>query len=137
LADLRAFGAYAMQQPLPRIPDATLKNLIGVFYTRVRKDPVIGPVFNDAITDWEAHQETLFLFWTSLLYGNTGYNGRPVPAHFKHREHMTPAAFTRWLELWAQTTDDLLPQEIAALLQDRAACIGTSFQRAMAFQGAR
>lgn len=123
-----------MQQPIPRIPDETLRKLIAVFYARVRKDPLIGPVFNASISDWNAHQDTLFHFWASLLYGNTGYNGRPVPAHFKHREHMTPEAFTRWLTLWRQTTTELLTPEAAALLQNRAECIGNSFQRAMSFQ---
>ncbi|MFC4256212.1 preprotein translocase subunit TatC [Altererythrobacter xixiisoli] len=111
-----------------------LTQLIDTFYARVRADAQLGPIFNDAVGDWPEHLQQLTLFWHSVMCGSGRYKGQPVPAHMRHRDRITPELFTRWLTLWAQTTDELLPAEMAQGLQDRASRIAESLQLALFFR---
>lgn len=113
------------------IDDIGLKSLVDAFYARVRADAALGPIFNDAISDWPEHLEKLTDFWSSVMLTSGRYKGQPVPAHMKHKAQITPELFTRWLALWAQTTDALMIPEAAAALQDRARRIAQSLQLAM------
>ena len=88
--------------------DEALKVLVDTFYERVRADAELGPIFNDAIDDWPEHLEKLAAFWSSVMLASGRYKGRPVPAHVKHLDRITPALFDRWLALWARTTEDMM-----------------------------
>ncbi len=116
------------------LDDEGLKALVDTFYARVRADPALGPIFNDAISDWPEHLDKLATFWSSVMLTSGRYKGQPVPAHVKHKDRITPALFDRWLALWAQTTDDLMAPDAAAALQDRARRIAQSLQLAMFFR---
>lgn len=116
------------------INEEGLKWLVEAFYSRVRADEELGPIFNDAITDWPEHLEKLATFWSSVMLTSGRYKGQPVPAHMKHRDRITPALFTRWLTLWTQTTNDLMEPDAAAALQAKAARIAESLQLAMFFR---
>jgi hemoglobin len=65
------------------LDERQLKALIPCFYARVREDPLIGPVFNGAITDWDDHLEKLISFWSSVMLTSGRYKGNPVAAHMK------------------------------------------------------
>ena len=85
------------------IDEEQLKALVELFYARVRADPKLGPVFNDAIADWPEHLEKLAAFWSSVMLTSGRYKGNPMIAHLKHVRRITPALFDRWLALWART----------------------------------
>jgi hemoglobin len=114
--------------------DEGLKRLVAAFYSRVRADAELGPIFNDAINDWPEHLEKLTAFWSSVMLTSGRYKGQPVPAHMRHKSRITPELFDRWLGLWAQTTDELMSPEAALQLQDRAARIAESLKLAMFFR---
>src|SRR5262245_47206151 len=80
-----------------------LRQVVGQFYARIRKDPALGPIFNDAIQDWPEHLDKLTDFWSSVMLTSGRYKGRPVPAHLKHASRITPDLFQRWLAIWADT----------------------------------
>jgi hemoglobin len=61
------------------------------------------------------------------------YKGQPMPAHVRHEARITPAAFARWLELWAETTGELLPAEAAAAMRERAGRIAQSLALGIQF----
>ena len=113
------------------LTEPALAALVDDFYARVRCDPLIGPVFDDAIADWPRHLETLARFWSSVMLTTGRYKGSPVARHLDHAERITPAMFTRWLDLWAQTTAELLPPKDAAAMQDKAQRIAESLQLAI------
>ena len=119
------------------LDDIGLKSLVDTFYARVRADAALGPIFNDAISDWPEHLEKLTAFWSSVMLTSGRYKGQPVPAHMKHKARITPALFARWLAIWAQTSDALMAPEAAAALQDRAGRIAQSLQLAMFFHPER
>lgn len=111
-----------------------LAALVKAFYARVRADAELGPIFNDAITDWPEHLEKLSAFWSSVMLTSGRYKGQPVPAHKKHRDRITPALFNRWLDIWKRTTDDLMVPKAAAALQAKAERIAESLQLALFFR---
>lgn len=118
----------------PDLTDESLKSLVDTFYARVRSDAELGPIFNGAIADWPEHLEKLAAFWSSVMLTSGRYKGQPVPAHMKHKARITPELFDRWLALWEQTTDDLMPPQAASALQDRAERIAQSLQLALFFR---
>ena len=42
--------------------------LVTQFYTKVHKDEILGPIFNNAINDWPEHLNRLTDFWESNLF---------------------------------------------------------------------
>jgi hemoglobin len=115
------------------ISEESLKALVDAFYAKVRRDPLIGPVFNHAIDDWAEHLDKLQAFWSSVMLTSGRYKGRPLPAHVKHSDSISPASFERWLGLWRETTDEMLDADSAAALQDKAGRIAESLSLGIAF----
>ncbi|MEA1648931.1 group III truncated hemoglobin [Nitrospirillum sp. BR 11164] len=118
-----------------------IATLVSQFYARVRRDPDLGPVFNQAIRDWDHHLETLTAFWSALLlpperHTAARYKGNPMAAHLKHLERLTPALFDRWLALWSEATADVLPPDAATDALAKAARIATSLQLGLFYRPA-
>jgi hemoglobin len=116
------------------IDEAALTNVVHTFYGKVRDDPELGPVFDYAISDWPHHLGKMVDFWSSVMLTTGRYKGNPVMMHIKHKPRINPPLFDRWLELWRETTEELVPPEAAAALQAKAARIAESLQLAMFFR---
>jgi hemoglobin len=114
--------------------DEGLRKLVDAFYARVREDSELGPIFNDAITDWPEHLDKLAAFWSSVMLTSGRYKGQPLPAHLKHRARITSAHFDRWLSLWAATTAELMAPSDAAAMQARAGRIAEVLMSAIRFR---
>lgn len=115
------------------ISEEDLDRVVRAFYDRVRDDALLGPIFNNAIDDWEPHLRKLQAFWSSVMLWSGRYKGQPMAVHIGQATHMTPAAFERWLQLWRETTDELLEPAAAAALQDKASRIAESLSLGIAF----
>jgi len=113
--------------------EAALPGLLRAFYARVRADEQLGPLFNEAVGDWDEHFGRLGDFWSSVMLGSGRYKGNPVAVHLAHAARITPAMFDRWLALWAETSDELLPPPTARALKDKAYRIAESLQLAIRF----
>lgn len=94
----------AEQKQLLSLED--IKQLVDTFYDKVRKDGLIGPVFNERIQNrWPEHLEKMYRFWQTVLLDEHTYFGSPFPPHaslpvdWKH--------FERWLQLFDTTVDEL------------------------------
>lgn len=113
------------------IDDAYISTLVETFYTRVRAHPILGAVFETAISDWPPHLATMKKFWASVALASGTYSGKPVPAHAKHR-HIQQWHFNLWLALFEQTLRDTAPTEGAVnYFMGRANRIAQSLQFAM------
>ncbi|MRX63493.1 group III truncated hemoglobin [Maribacter luteus] len=103
--------------------------LVNTFYAKVRKDKVLGPIFNNIINDWDAHLELLTDFWETQLFLKRKYFGNPVTAHEevdeKTNQTITPEHFGFWLNLWFQTLDELFEGETAWIAKNRAQKMST------------
>ena len=125
---------HQVSEQVGQIDEAGLERLIPLFYDRVRSDPLLGPLFNDAVDDWPEHLERLTAFWSSVMLTSGRYKGNPMLAHVRHKASINAAMFARWLALWAETTDEVMPPAAAAALQAKAARIAESLQLALFFR---
>lgn len=110
------------------LTEADIARLVPAFYARMRQDAVLGPIFDGAIADWPHHLEKLQAFWSAVMLTSGRYKGQPMVAHVRHEQHMTAQNFARWLDLWRQTTVELLPPTTAAIFQEKADRIAESLQ---------
>ena len=115
------------------ITEESLRQLVNAFYAKVRRDPLIGPVFEAAIADWPEHLDKLQSFWSSVMLTSGRYKGRPLPAHIKHADAISAASFERWLAIWRETTDEMLDPRSAAALQEKAGRIAESLSLGISF----
>lgn len=103
--------------------------LVSEFYNKVRNDKILGPFFNDTISDWEAHLQQLTTFWESSLFLKTRYTGNPLEAHAKvdkaHHHSITELHFGIWLNLWFQTIDEHFEGDYAENAKRRARKMST------------
>ena len=120
------------QQPV--LSEAELPALLARFYGRVRLDPELGPIFEDAVHDWPAHLARIGDFWSSVLFGSGRYKGNPFGVHQRHAPRLSPALFARWLSLWEETTAEMLAPDAAALLREKAHRIADSLQQGLFFR---
>jgi hemoglobin len=81
-----------------------IETLVNNFYTKVREDRLIGPVFNDKVGDrWPAHLAKMYTFWQTVLLDGHTYFGSPFPPHAQLP--IDRAHFERWLALFQETVD--------------------------------
>jgi hemoglobin len=125
----------AAMPPESPLDAAAIARLVDRFYDRVRVDPLLGPVFNAAVDDWDAHKRLLASFWCSVALRAGSYRGNPMAAHRPHpirAEH-----FEHWLALWQDTAQAVLPAAHAALLVDYARRIGSSLRYGLGLEAPR
>lgn len=79
-----------------------IADLVHAFYAKVRRDPLIGPIFNSHIDDWDTHLAKLVDFWSSILRGTGRFYGTPMPKHIALPD-LRPELFQRWLALFKET----------------------------------
>jgi hemoglobin len=114
------------------IDEAMIEALVRAFYERVRHDPLIGPVFESKVQDWEAHIGRLCAFWSSVALMSGRYHGKPMQVHLPLP--IDPPHFDRWLQIFAETARDLCPPAAAAHFLDRASRIADSLELGIAAQ---
>ncbi len=112
------------------IDEAMISALVVTFYAQVRKDPLIGPIFEAKIDDWSHHLEKLCAFWSSVVLMSGRYHGQPMRAHMPlpvERAH-----FERWLEIFEMTARNMCPPAAADVFIDRARRIADSLELGIA-----
>jgi hemoglobin len=112
------------------IDEAMIEALVTAFYAQVRLDPLIGPIFEDKVKDWDHHLNKLCAFWSSVTLMSGRYHGQPMQAHMSlrvGREH-----FDRWLQLFEATANDICPPVAAAHFIERAHRIADSLELGIA-----
>lgn len=112
------------------IDDALISRLVDAFYARVRADPLLGPVFDARISDWEPHLQQMRLFWSSVALMSGAYHGRPMPKHLPLP--VDAVHFDRWLELFEQTAREVCPPTAADHFIERARRIAESLELGIA-----
>ncbi|MCC8947095.1 group III truncated hemoglobin [Bradyrhizobium sp. Arg62] len=112
------------------ITEAMIEQLVHAFYAKVRKDPMIGPVFETRISNWEPHLAQMCAFWSSVALMTGRYHGTPMVKHMPLP--IDAAHFDRWLELFEATAAELCPPDAAAHFIDRARRIASSLEMGVA-----
>lgn len=103
------------------LTEPILREVVYVFYDKVRNDEVLAPIFNKAIgPKWDRHIEKVYQFWLMATRLGTGYQaGNFMPAHLRHSS-IGAAAASRWLALFKQTLAERCSPEIGDVLFDIA-----------------
>lgn len=117
----------------PPLVDADLCRLVNAFYELIRADPVLGPIFERQVDDWDEHTERLVDFWSSVMLGSGRYKGNPFGAHLPFRDSIDPSHFERWLNLWGVTARQMFDPPIAAMLEAKASRIAESLRAGLLF----
>jgi hemoglobin len=119
-----------MMEKETRITESEISSLVDQFYAKVRLDSEIGPVFNEAIQNWDAHLALLKDFWSTVLLTTGRYKGNPLLAHFPLP--ITESHFARWLQLFSETANDVMPASHAAIVTHKAGLIAMNMKRVLA-----
>ncbi len=125
-------GAARVKKRFPDAPELeeAIGSLMDRFYARARRDDLLGPIFARAIQGdeaWAAHLARLRDFWSSMILRSGRYHGDPFSAHLR-LPGLTPAMFTRWLALFAETCAEIFEPETADVFRERAERIARSLQ---------
>jgi hemoglobin len=103
--------------------------LVNTFYQKVRKDELLGPIFNGVISNWTHHLDHLTDFWESNLFFQKKYHGNPIEKHIevdrRYQESINALHFGIWINLWYRTVDELFHGEMATIAKNRARNMGT------------
>ena len=107
--------------------------LVVRFYAQVRRDELLGPIFNGIITDWDHHQHKISDFWERNLLQTGNFVGNPGRKHMDVDEHenntISPEHFERWLSIWRATIDKLFVGPISDEAKIKAERIGANFMK--------
>jgi len=112
------------------IDEPMIRRLVDTFYRRVRGDPVLGPIFDERVADWDEHLATMRRFWSSVALMTGAYHGEPMQHHAPLP--VSGAHFDRWLRLFRETAAAVCPPAAAALFVERAGRIARSLEMGIA-----
>ena len=102
------------------------------FYKKAIVDEEIGSFFvnelgNDLTSeDWIEHIELLADFWLAKLLGENSYIGNFIGAHIK-LPHIKKESFTRWVELFSATADEVYEPNISKLFKKKGVQFSKQF----------
>ena len=115
----------AVKKEIESIED--IKLLVDTFYGEVRKDELLGPIFNGIIQEnWPEHLEKLYRFWQTILLDEHTYYGSPFAPHAQMpigQKH-----FGQWVNLFHTTLDTYFVGERADKARKQSEQMASIFQ---------
>jgi hemoglobin len=114
-------------EKLNSISEDSICQLVDAFYSKVRVDKELGPIFEAAIHDWPTHLEKMYAFWSSVMLTTGRYKGNPLIKHMV-LPGITPELFNQWLKLFDQTCKELFDDDISAAFRVKAERIAESLK---------
>lgn len=114
--------------------EVELQALVTTFYSDVRLDPLLGPIFAKKVVDWDVHSAKITDFWSSVMLGSGRYKGNPFAAHMSLRDRLQPELFGRWLELWGNAARRTLAPAAAVSIEQKAHRIAESLMAGLLFK---
>jgi len=111
------------------VSEEKIVELVDTFYAKVRRDDVLGPVFENAIAPeaWPIHLAKMYDFWSSVMLTTGRYKGNPMMAHMKV-DGIEESMFARWLALFAATAEEVCSPAIAAIFRLKSERIAESLK---------
>lgn len=122
----------------PRIDISPTKidSVVAQFYSTIRADPDLGPIFENHIKDWSVHEAKIGLFWRNVLLGHRAYRGNPMLVHSAAGD-VRPDQFPKWLRMFDQVLNESLTEPEAAAWSRLAHRIGDALSFGIQTQAER
>ena len=114
------------------IDEPMIARLVRSFYAKIRQDPLLGPIFEARIRNWEPHLQRMCEFWSSVALMSGRYHGNPMAKHLPLPVDATH--FDRWLFLFEETAQEICPPKAKAHFVERARRIAESLELGIAGQ---
>jgi hemoglobin len=112
------------------IDEIMIQRLVHAFYAKVRKDALLGPIFESRVASWDLHLERMCAFWSSVALLSGRYHGQPMEKHLPLP--VDGRHFDRWLELFRETALEMCPSSAATHFIERAGRIAESLELGIA-----
>lgn len=128
-----AFRDHAREQL--GIDEALIRRVVHTFYGAIRRDRLLGPIFDARIADWPTHLERMEAFWSSVMLMSGRYHGQPMVAHANLP--IDSAHFDRWLRLFDETVAATCDPPAAGAFRLRARTIAESLELGVAARHGR
>lgn len=113
------------------ITEESIRELVYTFYAKVRKDVQLAPVFEGVIgteeAQWEPHLQAMCDFWSAIMLTSGRYHGNPMRKH-QGIPPFPQELFARWLELFAETAQELHTPPMAQAYIEKSRRIAQSLQ---------
>lgn len=110
---------------------ADIELLVNTFYAKVRKDELLGSIFNTHIADdkWPEHLAKLADFWETNLFAVPKFKGNPTQKHIDVDANLNYTVeqkhFGVWIQLWFETIDQLYSGKLADKAKNAARRMST------------
>lgn len=86
--------------------------MVNDFYGKVRKDELLGPIFDERIQDrWPEHLDKMYRFWQTVLLDEHTYKGAPFLPHATL--DVEEIHFERWVSYFNETVDHFYYGDLA------------------------
>ena len=128
VSEIRYYSTPMTDIP-PRFPITRrqIERVVTRFYARVRRDPVLGPIFEDRVGKdddaWRQHEGKITRFWANAILHERSYAGNPMQVHMAVHS-IKGDHFARWLTLFDQVLKAELPPDTARSFSSLAHRIG-------------
>lgn len=111
-----------------------IENVVAAFYSEIRRDAELGPVFAAKVTDWPAHEAKIAAFWRNAILHERSYGGNPMRKHMQ-AGNVKDGHFPIWLELFDTVLAVQLPSDVAAGWSALAHRIGAGLRYGLTLDG--
>ena len=113
----------------PLVSEEEIVRLVDAFYAKVRRDPILAPVFERAIAPdaWPVHLAKMYDFWSSVMRTSGRYKGNPLAVHGQVKG-LEETMFEPWLKLFRETAAELFSPEIASIFREKSELIAKSLK---------
>ncbi len=102
------------------------------FYLKVLEDDVLAHFFTDELgdditnEDWLDHIDLLADFWLAKILGEKTYAGNVFGMHTRVSS-IKRESFTRWIELFSLSADEVYTPEISEIFKDKGRVFSQQF----------
>ena len=113
----------------PLVSEDEIVRLVDAFYAKIRRDPILAPVFDRAIAPdaWPMHLAKMYDFWSSVMRTSGRYKGNPLAVHGQVKG-LEEAMFEPWLALFRETADELFSPEVVEVFREKSERIAESLK---------
>lgn len=113
----------------PPVNEDEIVRLVDAFYAKIRRDPILAPVFERAIAPdaWPKHLAKMYDFWSSVMRTSGRYKGNPLGVHAQVKG-LEEGMFEPWLQLFRETAGELFSPEVAAIFREKSERIAESLK---------